>query len=145
MAKCRKAMAKCRRAYKFLKHFWTFTRSPTRFHDTPLLTEVFEGYRNYAARVEVARNRLEYAQKKMEPGAKVAEGRTPYMSPDELAHCLDMINTVVGRNSSGAIMEAVRAAGIAMCQDVLLVDLTPSATRLTRTFSCLENTRRSGR
>lgn len=44
------------------------------------------------------------------------------MSPDELAHCLDMINTVVGRNSCGAIMEAVGEAGIAMCQDVLLVD-----------------------
>lgn len=66
------AIAKCRKSYKFLKHFWTFTRSPTQFHDTSLLTDVFKGFCNYAARVGVAGNRLENVQKKMGHGAKVA-------------------------------------------------------------------------
>jgi hypothetical protein len=115
-------VAKCRKSVKFLRHFWTFTSSPTQHDDNLLLTEVFEGYKNgYAARVGVARERVENALKKKGHGIKVAKGRVPHMSPEELARCLDMIDTVVGRNCCGDIMEAVGEAEIAMCQDVLLV------------------------
>lgn len=97
-------VAKCRKSYKFLKHFWTFTRSPTQHDDTLLLTDVFEGYKDgYATRVGVARNQLENSLKKKGHGAKVAKGRVPHMSPEELAHCLDMIDTLVGRNSRAGL------------------------------------------
>lgn len=62
------AIAKCRKLYKFLKHIWTYSRSPAQINDTSLLTEVFDGFCNYASRVGVAADRVENAQKKKEHG-----------------------------------------------------------------------------